>query len=379
MSKDEYDNFFNMIDKNYIQKNGEEHIDKFSMETKLKYYSELKKYQMDKPYKDVPETLFKEMVDTVLNELKYESFPRFIRTTPCEKKLQDYLLKSNVVSPKEAVKFDYSDEDFDHCYVSDKDFEFTKALLNDGYHWELIGSANEENINTFWCNVNFMPKVSFLTNSYMVKYEYVLNFPFEEVISSCIPLNHRLTVDETIANVDTIDQIPFSEMRLRYPSEKFKDIRGHALMKYSLIVPFPLNTRVWFPTVSMSFDSSNSSFIQICKSYKQETDFTKSTEMNVVSSKGGKEKKSKVYMAFNFLSTTLKPLSANSTLFTQINLVDIGGWGTNQMILKKLAHDRSLKIQKMLVKTINTSPIKKLKEVFESAKENQANDKYLNH
>ena len=161
-SKDDYDNFFNLIDKNYIQKNGEEFIDKFSIETKLKYYSNLKKFQMEKPYKEVPNNLYDEMIETVLNELKYESFPRFIRTTPCEKKLQNFLLNSEIVSPKEAVKFDYCDDDFAHCFVSDKDFDFTKALLNDGYHWELIGSANEENINTFWCNVNFMPKVTFL-------------------------------------------------------------------------------------------------------------------------------------------------------------------------------------------------------------------------
>ena len=211
----------------------------------------------------------------------------------------------------------------------------------------------------------------------MVKYEYVLNFPYEKVLSACIPLNYRLKVDETIANIELLDYLPFGEVRQKYPSEKFRDIRAHALMKYVLVVPFPLNPRVWFPTVSMTFDKETNTFTQICKSYKQETDFTKSTEMNVISSKGGKEKKQKVYMAFNFLSTSLKVLSQNSTLFTQINLVDIGGWGSNQTILKKLAHERSLKIQKMLIKTINAAPQDlKLPDIFDQSKDDPKEDIY---
>jgi hypothetical protein len=374
ISKEGQTDFFEMIDKLYIDKASEEYIEVFSIETKLKYYSTLKKFQKEK---EIPKELFEDMVSSVLNELKYESFPRFIRTPVCDKLMNNYLLNSEVVSPKDAVKFDYSEKDFEHCFVSDKDIDFVKVLLNDGYHWELIGSVNDDNINTFWCNVNFMPNVPFLKGSYMVKYEYVLNHSLEKVLSTCIPLDKRLKFDSTIGRVELLDYLPFSEMRRKYPSEKFKDIRSHSLMKYDVITPFPLNTRVWFPTTSMVYDKQEKQFIHVLKSFKQEIEFGSSTEMTVVSSKGAKEKKAKVYIAFNFLATSMKRLSDNSTLFTQINLVDIGGWGANQLIIKKVVAERSIHIQKSLIQTISEYPQEYgLKDVMKMVEEDDRKDIY---
>jgi hypothetical protein len=70
----------------------------------------------------------------------YDSFPRFLRTKEFEKMIEKYKNDKEVLVLKDTVDYPYKDDSFSNNFVSDKDFEFAKKLLQDNYDWELMGS-----------------------------------------------------------------------------------------------------------------------------------------------------------------------------------------------------------------------------------------------
>jgi hypothetical protein len=87
--------------------------------------------------KQTPSEIFHECFQVVSNILRHDPFKRFIRTDECEKIMKIYQNHSSVVSPVIANHFCYKISDFKHPYIDDKDFDFFKALMEDGYNWKV--------------------------------------------------------------------------------------------------------------------------------------------------------------------------------------------------------------------------------------------------
>ena len=167
-------------------------------------------------------------------------------------------------------------------------------------------------------------------------------------------MNQRMKNDDTVLRIKTLNYISADNEK---NEEIKKTNRNHSVMRYDLYVNMLFNIRLWYPVTSMKYDSESQTLFHVLKSCKINTkvNFMETIESPCISSKGGKESTKKCYIIFNFLSSSLKKLSDQSTLFTQINVVNIGGWGSNGYILKYFAHDRSLKVHKMLLQTIKSS------------------------
>jgi hypothetical protein len=84
-----------------------------------------------------PSEIFQECFQVMANVLRHDPFKRFIRTDECEKIMKIYQNNSSVVSPVIANHFCYKISDFKHPYIDDKDFDFFKALMEDGYNWKV--------------------------------------------------------------------------------------------------------------------------------------------------------------------------------------------------------------------------------------------------
>jgi hypothetical protein len=84
-----------------------------------------------------PKELFYECFHIISNVLRHDPFKRFIRTDECEKIMKIYQNHNSVISPVIAINFMYQMSDFKHPYIEDKDFDFFKALMEDGYNWEV--------------------------------------------------------------------------------------------------------------------------------------------------------------------------------------------------------------------------------------------------
>jgi hypothetical protein len=192
-----------------------------------------------------------------------------------------------------------------------------------------------------------------------VKYEYILDYPFERVVPSVLSLEQRFKNDDSINQIETLKYFSFEDLKKEYPqaSDLIKEPRSHSLMKYDLYVSFFMNTRVWFPATSMKYDKASGTLLHVVKSCKHDSnvDFMQSFDIPCVAQKGGKLKNEKAYIVFNFMGNSLKKISDDTTLFTQTGVVDLGGWGTNPLLLKYFAHERSLKVYKMLINTIKST------------------------
>jgi hypothetical protein len=282
--------------------------------------------------------------------------------------LTNFIGDSNVITLISNINFSYKDEDFNDPIVTDQDFEFMKFLTKDGEHWDvqksffntqLIGSEDDTKVNTYWCPNTFQQDVSFLKGSNIVKYEYILDYPFEKVAPSVLSLDQRYKHDDSVNQIETLKYFSFDGLKKDYPhaSDAIKEPRSHSLMKYDLYVSFFMNTRVWFPATSMKYDKDSGTLLHIVKSCKHDSgiDFMQSFDIPCAAYKGAKVKNAKAYIVFNFLSTSLKKISNDTTLFTQTGVIDLGGWGTNPIVLKYFAHDRSMKVYKMLINTIKTT------------------------
>eukprot|EP01080_Neovahlkampfia_damariscottae_P002532 gene2532-3495_t len=359
----DYESYLHLISKNYLTAFPSHLQNKFSTD-----------FDDFREGKTTLQHLLKDLKIYSTNELRYHTFPLFIRNKDCHKLLKNFLDNDEVITDRSKVYFSYTDEDFNYPVVKDLDFDFMKFLLKDGEHWELLGVENDTKVNTYWCDQSFLPNVSFLKGSYTVKYEYILDFPFEKVAPSVLSMNQREKNDDTILRIKTLNYIPSNTDK---DEEVKKTKRSHSVMRYDLYVNMFMNVRLWYPVTSMKYDPETETLTHVVKSCKlnSKIDFMDAIDSLCVSEKGGSESTQKCYLIFNFLSTSIKKLSDESTLFTQLNIVNIGGWGTNSYLLKYFSHDRSLKVHKMLLKTIKSTDFT-LKELSKEC-EKHPEDTYL--
>jgi hypothetical protein len=84
-----------------------------------------------------PKELLQECFHVIASVLRHDPFKRFIRTEECEKIMKQFQNDSSVVTPIIAKNYAYQVNDFKNPYIDDKDFDFFKALMEDGYNWKV--------------------------------------------------------------------------------------------------------------------------------------------------------------------------------------------------------------------------------------------------
>jgi hypothetical protein len=96
--------------------------------------------------------LFEEVRGILENEFKI-LFQYFLSSKYSSTILDLYEKDNTILIPRVIKEFDYTEKDFQDPFVSDKDFDFCKAVNEDSQSWELLGKYSP-NINTFVSNIN---------------------------------------------------------------------------------------------------------------------------------------------------------------------------------------------------------------------------------
>jgi hypothetical protein len=84
-----------------------------------------------------PNELLQECFYVISSILRHDPFKRFIRTEECEKIMKQFQNDSSVISPAIIKNLDYQISDFKNPYIDDKDIDFFKNLMEDGYNWKV--------------------------------------------------------------------------------------------------------------------------------------------------------------------------------------------------------------------------------------------------
>eukprot|EP01080_Neovahlkampfia_damariscottae_P004083 gene4083-7372_t len=290
-----------------------------------------------------PIHFFDELSKVVKAILYHDSWKRFIRSKFGKKIMETFYNDPKVCSPTLTQKFDFDDEYFMHPFIEDKDFDFAKSLFNDGAHWELIHSDSKNQINTFYSKLNYLPNLTFSNTISIIKYEAIMPFSLQKALLSTVSNEGLFKSDPNITRVRTIDFKTYQQIQNEYEHKQniLKYERSQVMIISDIKMPFPLNPRVDITSNAMHYDSKEKAFYCLAKPYvKDNKEMLKSTKMEVALSKGGKPKITKAYTYFNYSMLCLKVIDDSEIIFSQVNIVDLGGSSRNKSLFLYAARER---------------------------------------
>eukprot|EP01080_Neovahlkampfia_damariscottae_P003987 gene3987-7243_t len=301
-----------------------------------------------------PEELFSEIFYSVYEELRQDSFHRFVRTKLCDTAIKNYRNDSTVVSPYVTKKFDYKDSSFTTGVVTDNDIEFAKLLCDDSFTWDLLSSNKNQWVNAYFSSANYLPDINYTTNS--SKYESTLPVPFHKAILAFM-CDESIMSDPNAAGMKclghmTTEQLEdyFKKKGMDNQMEKCK--RTNMISCLEAIFGFPFNMRVLPQAFAAHYEPETKTLYCIFKPYID--DFSKfgTFEEMELSQKGTNKKKMvKAMHMFDFTLRKFQKLDENKTLYQEVTLGNVGGWGKGEGFGKMIVKSRAAGLRKSVLET----------------------------
>jgi hypothetical protein len=122
--------------------------------------------------KEVYLKIYFEVVKIIINEIKYDNFPRFVNSKEFEILFEKYKNDKNVIGSYKQKNFPYSEVDFQTHMVTEKDIEFLLEIFKETMDMKLVYQIKEKKANGFVsvCNLEtIMPNLEFSKNSGILK------------------------------------------------------------------------------------------------------------------------------------------------------------------------------------------------------------------
>jgi hypothetical protein len=308
-----------------------------------------------------PSEIFDEVVETMIGQLRHDSWKRFYRSKYCEEIILKYHDDSSICSPLTTLQYFYEPEYFENVDILDSDFDFGKTLLEDNYNWELVGSKAEYQVNSYFTTLKFLPNLPNAENIGAMKYQCVLPFSMHQCLIGIFAKSFSLKSEPTLYSVTTQKYLSFDDLSKEYEergmqSNLSKYPRGIACTRGLTWFPFPLNTRQASNSVSFTYNSKTKTFFAVYKSHSNDfKDFGKKKKMKLPN-RSGKIIEMEVYSIFSFVFFEIQNVGDHKTLFNSVILIEIGGWVNNKMIFKKLASGRGMEMRKTYTKIMSQIP-----------------------
>jgi hypothetical protein len=109
------------------------------------------------------EEFYEKVLFIVRNDILYDTYPRFIRSTKCLELLNKLQNDEKVLIDSIKKQFPYSEEDFKHHVITEKDIQFLKYLSNETYDFKLKKNIKEYQYNIYLSHnlVKVLPNLDF--------------------------------------------------------------------------------------------------------------------------------------------------------------------------------------------------------------------------
>lgn len=329
----------------------------------IKEYKE--NYDINKTIKTAPYECLSCAITSILYDLMYDSFPRFIRSEKGEKIILKFINNPLCAVLQNSHQFPYIIDDFMIPFCQEKDELFMKSLLEEGFEWDLVYSLKGK-INAYVSKRNYFPNVKEYTFR-IHKTDITLDYPLEHLILNLFPENKYKLYDPTTKDVTIPFEISAEEIQKNYPKYQYKKTYPSHITQLYLNFGFPLNTTriVPYSRTSIHFDKDN--FLFISKPFLDEK------LLNF------KREKDQIYL--NNTKVLLMPLmsgyyysriSPTKTRFVQIHCYDLKGWGSLDIIDKLSVKKRNEALYQNIINFVSKSDPKEL--TFVKQKENMKNE-----
>eukprot|EP01080_Neovahlkampfia_damariscottae_P003986 gene3986-7242_t len=338
---------------------------------------ELQKKQKNKWILEMqPHELFSKIFYSVKEELNQDSFHRFVRTKLCDDSIRSFKRDSTVVSPCITKNFHYKDSDFSSGFVTDKDVEFAKLVCEDSFSWDLLSTNKDQWVNAYFSTENYLPEVTHNTTA--SKYECTLPVSFDKAVLSFM-CDESIMSDPNSVGMDCLGYKSYEELdeyfKKNGPKYQMENCqRTNLISNLEAYFGFPFNARIIRHAFSAHYEPETKSLYCIFKPYNE--DFSKfgTFEKIKVSQKGtAKKKATKAMYMFDYTMRKFQKIDENKTLFQEVTLGNIGGWGTNDSFVKMVLKNRANGLRKSVLDTCSKFPdnvkISDFKEKFNKMNE----------
>jgi hypothetical protein len=301
------------------------------------------------PFK--PQSYFHKAFQIVSNELYHDSWKRFSRSPDYKEIITKYKNDPSICRLRITDEFHYDDKYFLHPYVEDRDFDFAKLLFQDDNHWELIGSKVADNVNIFYTKQNYLPNLSYGKNVRGLKYECVVPCAFQQSLLGYLTNESFINSDPNTNKVETIEYIDYEKLKKKLNVDELKYKRTHGINIIDIVLPFPFNARVAVNGFSAHYDPETKSLVSIWKPFlMHDLQFGKASMMDIVTTKGGVPKRVKTYPLFDWMFSKFQKLDDDKVLFSQVHIMDLGGWLSTDKFLRETALTRGFGFRDTLTK-----------------------------
>eukprot|EP01080_Neovahlkampfia_damariscottae_P002120 gene2120-1986_t len=352
------------IMKNYIV-DGAPYEVNISFKTKDKLLQQFKPQENEEEWilKVSPYKLFKVVAKIVREELFHDNWKRFIRTDVVEKIITKYYHDKTVCTLKIVQDFPFDDEHFRHPYVEDKDFEFSKSLVQDNSDWELIGTKVENQVNTFFSLVNYFPTVCYAKKAVSIKYECVLPYSLDRCCLGYLTNKSLKASDPNTMHIETHKYLSREEVLKVYEEKgKLNNVKnyesGLTINTAHITFGFPFNPRIYEYGGGYHYDPKERLLVTVLKChFDPSTDSLQTYRTDAVTKKNGKKiKNTKCYPMFEYMITVYHEIDDKKVLFSQVNVCDASGWTNGETLPKLLAKARGLELRNTLHKMASEFP-----------------------
>jgi hypothetical protein len=286
---------------------------KFKKETEIQFKNKDKLILKD------PKTIFDAFYVAVYDLLKYDCFPRFIRTPECISTVQSFINDPRVLKLIPSDEFPYTDESFRETYVTEFDIKFSKRICQDTFDWILLHTEQNDQMNTFHLSQNLFPQVSLFEDGRMIKFEGTLPAGVEECFLALGTCKGIEEVDCNISYIGELENMTFQELQSLDKNTKTK--RGNSIIEVFAEFGKMYKTRYHQTCTTVIYNHDDKgSIMRISKPYTK--NYPIENDIEKTFSKTFQENQSKIekncYYFPSFTVFNLKRLSSDLTHYTYI-------------------------------------------------------------
>jgi hypothetical protein len=225
----------------------------------------------------------------------------------------------------------------------------------------MVGTYNENKMNAFYSNLNYLPKVNVSKNVKTIKFECILPIELQRICMAYSTSEGHNKSDPNSTYIKCTDYYDYEALKKVFKEKGFKDEIGEprelSVNISHLVFPYPFNPRVFHHSGSMKYFPEAEKVMVLVKPFIPEGQKFLQSYMEDIHLQDGKPTKNvKAYPLFSYGFSKYQQIDEKKVLFTQVLIMDMGGWTNNEILLKILIKDRASKFKETMLRLAEELP-----------------------
>jgi hypothetical protein len=209
--------------------------------------------------------------------------------------------------------------------------------------------------------MNYLPNFKEV-KTFALKSESILHYPIEDCIWAARTMKYLKESDPNLLYINAYDYLTFGDLKDKYSSNLEDKIqkfipRSQCSFENVFAFPKPLNKRYLKCGTSYHYNKKEKTFLQIVKPFIFENEqWVTQTKTELKINQKGDTKNEKTYPMFAFTVTRCQEIDVGKVLYSQVSLVNSGGWTNSAQLMRKIIHDREVKLHRTAINAILKLP-----------------------